>query len=564
MSSQHSRFVGSARILAICTLCSRVTGLVRDMVMNRVFGQGWVQDAFNYGFIIPNLFRRLFGEGALSAVFVPVFTRVLDQEGRPAAWVLLGRITGLMALALSVVVLVLEGVAFAIATFSTDVSHLHLGLTAVMAPFMMGVCVVALFSSILNCVHHFTVPALLPIVLNGMIVVGAVVVGPMLGDKLEEQVYGVGYCVLAASVIQLAMILPVLRRHGVRFRLSLDRSHPDVRKILSMFIPVVLGQGVLLFNAFFDTQICTSLTRAPNGAATFSFMGREVAYPLESGALSAMNNAARLYQFPLGVLAISLATAAFPMFSLFASRKDFEGLRRSVAHALRLAIFVGAPSGLMLIILGRPIVSLLFEGGRFDAADTQRAADILVWYGAGMTAYCCQHILLRGFYSLGDVITPMKVSCVLVVVNLITTMSLIWFVQERIFGISTALVSFLHVCATVYLLRARLGGRMGARKIAASAARTVIATAAAGVSAWWVCGWLSGMSFDGLAASVHGAVTPIFHSVTLASIARTTHQAIVVFGSLGLAIAAFFVVGLALRMEEFGWLFKREAKPASA
>lgn len=544
MSSHPSRFVGSARILAICTLCSRMTGLVRDMVMNYVFGQNWVQDAFNYGFLIPNLFRRLFGEGALSAVFVPIFTKVLDQDGRPAAWQLLGRVTGLMALVLSIIVLLLEIVAFLIGMFSQNVSQLHLGLTAVMAPFMLGVCIVALFSSILNCVNHFTVPALLPIVLNAMIVIGALVVGPMLGSADEVKVYGIGYCVLAASALQLLIIVPVLRRHGIRFRMSLDWSDPNVRRILRLFIPVVLGQGVLLFNAFFDTQICTTLTRAPNGPATFSMFGHAIAYPLRGGALSAMNNAARLYQFPLGVLAISLATAAFPMFSLYAARKDFDGLRRSVAQALRLAIFVGAPSGLMLMILGRPIVSLLFQHGEFGPEATQRAADILVWYGLGMTAYCCQHILLRGFYSLGDVMTPMKVSCVLVVVNFAITMSFIWFAQERIFGISTAVTSFLNVCAAVYLLRARLGGRMGARRIVASALRTLVCTGAAGVCAWYAYGALSAVSFGNLA--------------------RTLREAILVFGPLGLAIVVFFIVGLVLRMEEFKWLFRRAARPAES
>lgn len=541
MSSQPSRFVGSARILAVCTLCSRFTGLARDMVMNYVFGQGWVQDAFNYGFIIPNLFRRLFGEGALSAVFVPVFTQVLDQKGRTAAWLLLGRVTGLMALALSVVVLLLEGGALLIGMFAHNVSHLHLGLTAVMAPFMLGVCIVALFSSILNCLHHFTVPGLLPIVLNTMIIIGALVVGPMLGTALDEKVYGVGYCVLVASALQLAIIVPVLRRHGVHFRMSLDLKDPDVRRMLRLFVPVVLGQGVLLFNAFFDTQICTTLTQSPHGPATFSLFGSQIAYPLRGGALSAMNNAARLYQFPLGVLAISLATAAFPMFSLYASRKDFDGLRGAVAQALRLAIFVGAPSGLMLMILGKPIISLLFQHGRFDAADTQRAANILIWYGLGMTAYCCQHILLRGFYSLGDVMTPMKVSCVLVVVNLVTTLSLIWYFKERVFGMSTALTSFLHVCVTVYLLRSRLGGRMGARKIVASAVRTVVATIAAGLCAWFAYHKLATMSLD---------------------VAPTLRDAIHVFGPLGLAVVAFFGVGLALRMEEFAWLFKRATQPA--
>jgi len=139
-NSSSSRFLGSARVLAFCTLCSRFTGLARDMVMNRVYGQGWEQDAFNYGFLIPNLFRRLFGEGALSAVFVPVFTDVLDREGKPAAWVLLGRITGLMSLALVVLVVLLELTALGIATFMPDVSRLHIGLTALMTPFMPPTC----------------------------------------------------------------------------------------------------------------------------------------------------------------------------------------------------------------------------------------------------------------------------------------------------------------------------------------------------------------------------------------------------------------------------------------
>lgn len=538
--SQPTRFVGSARILAICTFGSRLTGLARDMVMNYVYGQSWVQDAFQYGFLIPNLFRRLFGEGALSAVFVPVFTEVLDREGRPAAWQLLGRITGLMALALSVTVLLIEVAAFAIGAFVDGVSPLHLGLTAVMAPFMMGVCIVALFSSILNCVHHFTMPALLPIVLNGMIVAGALLVGPMLGDLLEKQIYGVGYCVLAASLIQLAILLPVLKRHGVTFRMSLDRHDPHVRRILKMFIPVVLGQGVLLFNAFFDTQICTSLTRAPNDPATFQAFGNEIAYPLTPGALTAMNNAARLYQFPLGVLAISLATAAFPTFSLFASRRDYDGLRQSVAQALRLAIFVGLPSGAMLVILGKPIVSLLFEHGRFGPAETLRAQSILIWYGLGMTAYCCQHILLRGFYSLGDTITPMKVSCALVAFNLAVNLSLVWFMEERVFGMSTAVTSFLHVAVTVFLLRTRLGGYMGARKIGASALRSVLATAAASAAAWFSYQWLAGRIFEGVPKTL-------------------IEEAIVVFVPLALAVLAFFAVGLLLRMEEFAWLFKRGA-----
>lgn len=539
MARQHSRFLGSARLIAVCTLVSRVTGLARDVTMNHIYGQGWVQDAFNYGFLIPNLFRRLFGEGALSAVFVPVFTDVLDKDGRAAAWTLLGRVTGLLVLVLCLLVILLELVALAVYQLSDGgpMRDLQIGLTAVMVPFMLGVCLVALFASILHCLQDFTAPALLPIVLNAMIVTGAIVIGPLFGDELHKQVYGVGICVIAASILQLLIIVPVLRNHGIRFKLSLDRNDENLRRMMRMFLPIVLGQGVLLFNVFFDTWIITMLTRGPEQPETFSFFGSQLAYPLEKGALSAVNNAHRLYQFPLGVLAVSLATAALPAFSLLAARKDMTGLRSAVAQSLRLAIFVGLPSGLMLIILGKPIISLLFEHGRFDHDDTIRAATVLRWYGLGMTAFCCQHILLRGFYCLKDTMTPMKISCWLVGLNITLNLILVWYLREQAFGISTAITATLHVCISVLLLRRRLGGRMGATVISLSAVRTLIASAVACFVTWYIHDWTSSLDLHGLG--------------------RTGAAAIQVFGPLAGAVASFFLVSTALRMDEPRWLLTR-------
>ena len=548
MVRQHARFLGSARLIAICTLASRVTGLARDITMNVIYGQGWVQDAFNYGFLIPNLFRRLFGEGALSAVFVPVFTDVLTKKGRENAWVLLGRLTGLMVLLLSVLLIVLELGTLAIGHLAGGgaMRSLQIGLAAVMVPFMVGICLVALFSSILNCLRHFTTPALLPIVLNVMIICGATVVGPLFGRALERQVYGVAICVIAASLIQLAIILPVLRGHGVALRLSLDHDDPDVRRIGRMFLPVLLGQGVLLLNVFFDAQICTMLTRGPDDPASFSLLGHQIAYPLAKGALSAVNNAQRLYQFPLGVLAISLATAAFPTFSLYATQKDITGLRRAIAQSLRLAVFVGLPSGLMLVILGRPIISLLFEHGRFGPEQSLRAANVLRWYGLGMTAFFCQHILLRGFYCLKDTLTPMWISCWLVGLNVLLSVTLIWqpAIHEAAFGISTSITSFLHVGVSIWLLRRRLGGRMGARAISGSVVRSVVATGTAAAAAWMVLQWTSGMNLAGLG--------------------HTGSATVRVFLPLAAAVGSFFLVAIVLRMKEPGWLLtrRRAASPS--
>jgi putative peptidoglycan lipid II flippase len=539
--SQETRYLGSARIIAFCTVISRVTGLARDMTLNHVFGQNWIQDAFNYGFQIPNLFRRLFGEGALSAVFVPTFTEVLDKRGRPAAWVLLGRVAGLMALCLAVLTVMCTLGAIAVWWWAPgdQMRTLQAGLTAAMMPFMMSVCLLALFSSILNCVQHFTVPALMPVVLNVMMIFGAVVIGPLFGERLEVQVYGLAVSVLVASVIQLCAIFPVLRRHGVRFRWSLDHSDPDVRRIGRIFLPVLLGQGILLLNVFFDNQLCTFLTRGPQQAETRSLLCVEFKYPLAEGALSAVNNAQRLYQFPLGVLAISLATAALPLFSLYASRGDMQGLRASFGQSIRMAVFEGLPSGIVLIILAEPIIALLFEHGRYDHNATLRAAWVLRWYSIGMAAFCCQHIVIRGFYSLKDTMTPMWIACYLVILNVILNVTLVWHpaIREAAFGIGTSITALLNVGISMWLLRRRMQGRVGARALLRSLLQTALASAVASVVAYLLIG--------------------VVGRVDLHVLGTTGTRAVHVFVPLLCCMIAYLAVAKLLRMEELRWVLGR-------
>jgi putative peptidoglycan lipid II flippase len=511
--SQDSRYLGSARIIAVCTVVSRITGMIRDITVNHVYGQSAIQDAFNYGFQIPNLFRRLFGEGALSAVFVPTFTEVLDQRGRPAAWLLLGRVAGLMALFLVMLTVVLTLGALAVWMWlpGDPMRTLQAGLTAAMMPFMISVCLLALFSSILNCVHHFTAPALMPVVLNVMMIAGALWIGPLFGKALDVQVYGLAVSVLIASVIQLITVFPVLRRHGIQFRWSLDRSDPDVRRIGRIFLPVLVGQGILLFNVFFDTQLCTFLTRGPGQPETRSVLGVEFAYPLTAGALSAVTNAQRLYQFPLGVLAISLATAALPLFSLYASRGDMAGLRYSLGQSVRLAIFEGLPSGVVMIVLAEPIIAMLFEHGRYDHTATLRAVAVLRWYGIGMAAFCCQHMVIRGFYSLKDTMTPMWISCYLVILNAAMNLVLVWHpaIREGAFGISTSTTAILNVVISMWLLRRRMQGRVGATAIARSVAQTALASAVAGAVAWLLLSCVERLNLRGLGAT-GGRVVEVF------------------------------------------------------
>lgn len=547
--TEGTRYLGSAKIIALCTLLSRVTGLARDIVLNHVYGQKWVQDAFNYGFLIPNLFRRLFGEGALAAVFVPIFTEVLDQRGRDAAWKLLSRVTGLLVVLLTVITIILEAVALGIWLLgpATPLRSLQTTLTAVMLPFMIGICLLALFSSILNCLQRFAVPALMPIVLNLMNITGVLVVGPMLGELLEEQVYGVALSVLAAGIIQLVIIIPVLRRSGVVLRLSLDWADPEIRRIRRMLLPVILGQGVLLFSVFFDAQLCTFLTRGPEAPETFRFFGASVAYPLHEGALSAVNNAQRLYQFPLGVLALSLATAVFPLFSLYASRQDFEGLRDTLAQSVRVALFEGVPCAVILVVLAEPIVALLFQHGRFGPEATARAAWVLKWYAVGVPAFCCQHILLRGFYSMKDTLTPMWIGVGLVALNVAISMALVWHpaIREAAFGVSTSITATLHCVVSVWLLRRRMKGRIGGRSILASALRTFAASAAV----WFVL----------------NAVLDLTESLNLDGLGRTGSLAVIVFAPIAAGVIVYLLAARLMRCEELRLLIpSRKHRPAGA
>jgi putative peptidoglycan lipid II flippase len=542
--TEQARVFASAKIIAACTLLSRVTGLARDILVNVTFGQNWIQDAFNYGFQIPNLFRRLFGEGALAAVFVPTFTETLDRDGKSEAWRLLGRLSGLLVIVLVGVTIVLEIVVLLIWWLSPQqaMRGLMLGLTATMLPFMIGICLLALFSSILNCLNHFTMPALAPVVLNLAMIVGVLFVGPMFGEKLEMQVYGLAISVLAGSILQLLVILPVLRGHGVIIRPSLEFKDERIRRMMRSFAPILIGQGVLLLNVYFDAQICTLLTRGPTQPETFNLAGRAIHYPLEEGALSAVTNAARLYQFPLGVLAISLATAAFPAMSRHAARGDHAGLRDALGGSLRMAVFEGLPSGLIMIVLAEPIVSLLFEYGRFGSEQTTRAAWVLTWYGVGMWAFCAQHIVIRGFYSIRDTLTPMWIGAGLVALNQAINLTLLWHpdIREAAFGIGTSVTAILYVGIGLFILRRRLAGRIGGRRMLAAFARTSIAGATAFAATTGAQQWFA----------------PWFSAMELIIVSR----AAAVFVPMGSGLLVYLVVARTLKLEEVRWLVGRQVR----
>lgn len=541
--------VRSAKLIAVCTLLSRVTGLVRDMFLASAFGLAWIQDAWVYAFQIPNLFRRLFGEGAMAAAFVPTFTRVLEQDGRAAAWKLFARTLALLTVAVSTVILLIGMVLGLIALFhggppeATAARQLLLALTAVMLPFMLTICVLALFSSMLNCLGSFVPAALAPVVLN-LAMIGAIrfAAPTWFPGRPEAQVYIVAVTVVAAGVLQLLLLWLVLRQHGIPLGWELHWSDPAVRRMLGLVGPVLLGQGVLAFGVYLDAQVCILLTQRAGGPAVGSWFGLAFEYPLREGALSAVTYAQRLYQFPLGVLVISLATAALPAFSRLATHAQWPAWTGEVRQALRLAIFEGLLAGIMMVVLSVQLVRLLFEYGRFGPADSLRAGQIVAIYGLGLWAFCAQHIVIRAFYSLQDVRTPLWISIGLLPLNMGLNLMLIFVprIREQAFAYSTCLTAMLLVVIGLFLLHRRTGVRI----LNGCTLRGMLAMVVAAL---------------GAAATVL-ALQPPWEGITNRIPSVVAGRAFNVFGLLTVGTLVYLLLGALLRLPEVRLLLPRRKR----
>jgi putative peptidoglycan lipid II flippase len=471
----------STRLISLVTLGSRITGLLRDMLIYSWLGNNWIQDRLNYAFLVPNIFRQLLGEGALSAAFIPVLSEKLSKESESAVGKLVGNVATVLTVLLTLLttaILIVIGV-FWFFSDRGEYANLTAGLTAVMVPYMIFVCVVALFSGLLNCLDRFGLPAFMPVIINLAQVAGVIVAKYGLARydiPQHHQVYVIGVSILFAGVIQLYMITRAVKKAGIRWQIDFSIKNPDLRRIVVTMLPMIFGLGILQFSTFMDNQIMLSLSATDK--PFFTILGHQIDYPLQAGSLSAVNLARRLYNFPLGVLGIALATAAFPTFSRMAAAKDHEGLATMVSKSLRLAIFEGLPTGIGLAVLAPLIIKVLIQRGNFSAEDTAQTAFVLRFYAFGIWAYCCHHIIVRAFYSLKDTKTPLKVLSKTVTFAILLNLTLLWVpaIREGVFGISTTIMAALNVTIMGYILSKRIGS-LQFREILKSALKNLIASA---------------------------------------------------------------------------------------
>ena len=459
-----SQMLKSSGATAAATLLSRVLGLVREIVYANFMGTSWVAGAFALAFQIPNLFRRLLGEGALTAAFIPVFKQKEKTEGEDAMWHAANAvISGLLVAASVIVVAGMLGLSFALGIFSFEEdTALMLQLLRVMFPYLLLVCLAAVCMGMLNARGHFFIPALGAALLNVVMIASVYFLAPRLGPKPEQQVFGLAIGVLLAGAAQALFQMPLLWREGFSYRWLKPWSDPTVRHVVKKMLPATVGVAAFQINVML--------------ASGFAFA-------IEPDIVAAFGYAVRLMELPQGVFGISLAMYLLPTLSGLAAEKKFPEFRTTLRDGLGYLLFINLLATVILIVLAEPIIRLLFERGQFDVLATRRVTTGLIALAPGLLAFSGVNIFARAFYALGDTKTPMKISVFCLAMNAMLTLPMVWFLKEAGLGIANTSTAFVNVLLLAFALRKKLA-RLDTEPLRKPALALLVCGALAALFGW--------------------------------------------------------------------------------
>jgi len=418
-TSDDNKITRSAGVVSFYTFLSRILGLIRDMVIASLFGSSMAADAFFVAFRIPNLLRRLFAEGSLTISFIPIFTEYLNIKGREDAFNLARIVLTLLSVILAVISIL--GIIFSpwivrIQAFGFGTSSIKYDLTVLLTritfPYIFLISIVAFFMGVLNSLRHFAAPAAAPIFLNLGIIGAAYFISPY----CDQPIVGIAIGVLIGGFMQICLQIPWVIKEGIRLFPKWQLDHPALKKMGLLMVPAIFGSAVYQFNQFIGTLL-----------ASF----------LEEGSISWLYYADRLVQFPLGIFAIAISTAALPSLSTHIVKKDYKQYGDTLSYALSMVFFITLPSMVGLIVLGRPIISIIFERGAFDAYCSLMTSQALLFYSIGLWAFSGIRVIVSGFYAIQDTVTPVKVAVIALGTNLI--LSLVLMAPMKHSGLAFAL-----------------------------------------------------------------------------------------------------------------------------
>ena len=560
-----SQLLKSSGAMSAATMFSRVLGLGREMAYAAFMGAGWVADAFTLAFMVPNLFRRLLGEGALTAAFIPIFKAKEKTEGDQAMWQAANAVVSGLTLGTAGIVLagmlvvsaillidlpgaaaIRAGVALGdwslwIVTLSVAAmvmlaiwrtgspepfwrtalvwiaaagsillgagllaiwlsifkeagggkTLLMLRLLRVMFPYLVLVCIAAIFMGMLNSRGHFFIPAMGATMLNVVMISSVLIVlhVPKIKDwPLDRQIFGLAVGVLVAGFAQAAFQYPLLRRDGFRYRWINPWREPTVVRVVQQMIPGAVGVAAFQINVL---------------------VTQGMAFGVDAGLVAAFTYAVRLMEFPQGIFGISLATYLLPTLSGLAAEKKYPEFRQTLAQGIGWLMFANLLASALLLTLAEPMIRLLFERGKFDAASTLRSASALAALAPGLVAFSVVNVLARAFYALGDTRTPMRISIFCLVLNITVSAALMFPFREAGLGAANTVTSVMNVSLLAYALRRKLKTlEMSAlaRRLPALLAAAVVA----GGVAWGLARlWTSRLGHGSLALKLGEVFAPI-------------------------------------------------------
>jgi len=470
MMTENKKIAKAASTIGMGTLLSRILGFFRDMVIAHFFGAGMAADAFFVAFRIPNLWRRLVGEGSLTISFIPVYTEYLHQRSKDEV----REVTHIAFTLMGVVLLLLTffGILFSPVIIQIiapgfakipEKFQLTVMLNQIIFPYLFFMGLFALCMGVLNSYRHFFAPAIAPIFLNISIILSVF----LLFSSFQKPVMTLAIGVLVGGVIQLLFQIPFLWQKGVTFRFNFHFGHPAIKRIGSLMVPGLIGTAVYQFNVFIDTIFASFL---PGGSVSYLFF------------------ADRLLEFPLGIFAIAIGMASLPSLAGLASQGKLEEMKDTLSFAFRLTALISIPAMVGLIALKTPIINLLFQRGLFDYTATVLTAQALLCYSIGLWAIAGVRTLVPAFYALQDTWTPLKIAVICLVANAVLNTIFIFLTPLKHAGLAlaTSLSSILNLILLSRSLNLKLG-RVEIGKNMKSLVQAFICSLPMGLAAYLIC-----------------------------------------------------------------------------
>lgn len=466
--TEKKQILKSASIISLVTIVSRVLGYVRDQRISFLLGTTLSADAFVLAYRIPNLLRRLIGEGTVAASFIPVFTTYMRETPSEQLWAFANRLFWTLALILAIVTVL--GVIFSPAVIQTFTSpedrttswNEAIALNRIVFPYVFFVGLAAIGMGILNSFHNFALPASTTVLLNLSIIVFSTAV---VWRYFQSPAVSLAVGVLVGGALQFLILVPQLVRRGMRFDFGISLTHPGIRSFARLMFPRFFGMGVAQINFFVDTFFA-SAPRMPRGS------------------LAALYVSDRVMELVLGGYAIAVATAILPMMSHQAAANDYEGLKRTLTFAVRIVAYITIPAAVGLMILREPIIRMLFQHGKFVAESTRLTARPLLYYAAGLPALACVKLIVPAFYSARDTKTPVIVALISFTLNIALNIIFLNFFFKRFQNggpaLATVLATLFDFFTLFFIFRLRYGA-LGTVQIFRSIGKISLCAAIMGV-----------------------------------------------------------------------------------